>query len=96
MVDLLLNHPEKVFDRSYTDKFFSYKARIKLLASKKTFSVYEQLFSIVAEPTNAFDIYCGSQNGEDSSYFDQEDFAKLDKKDLQLSCEELQQKHLLD
>lgn len=96
VVDLLLNHPEKVFDRSYTDKFFSYKARMKLLASKKTFSVYEQLFSIVAESTNAFDIYCGYQNGEDGSYFDQEDFAKLDKKDLQLSCEEFQQKHLPD
>lgn len=95
VIDILINAPGKVFDYSYMEKFISYKARMKLLASKKVFMKYQKLFDYVIQLFNFYDIYEGYNSSEPCS-FDEDNFSKLDKEDLKLTEAAFQQKYLPD
>lgn len=58
VIDILINHPEKIYEQSYINNFLEYKAQVKLLASNRTFVAYKNLFDLVIKPYNIYDRYC--------------------------------------
>lgn len=76
------------------DEFISFKAHMKLIASNKAFEAYEDLFHLIVESFNFYDIYCAInyENNEDNIY--KLTYDKMDKNDLKLSLEEFMNKHL--
>ena len=95
VVDRLINQPQLAFNKQYMEELIGYKAGMKLLASKKTFPLFAELFETVIEPYNSYDVYCGYHEGEDINNFDGETYAGI-KNDLDLSPEEFISKYIPD
>ncbi len=96
IIDTLINYPENIYNEDYWDEFMSFKAKMKLLASKKTFKEYERLFIFMTDSVNALDIYDGIKCEENPSTFCQEALAKIDQSDFKLARDEFVNKYLPD
>ncbi len=78
LIDELISNIHKVYDEEYMQAFISQKAKMKLLASQKTFRAYSVIFQMVIDAYNAYDIYCGYHQNEKRSCFDDEDYRRVE------------------
>lgn len=77
LIDELISNIHKVYDEEYIQAFISQKAKMKLLASQKTFQAYSVIFQMVIDAYNAYDIYCGYHQNEERSCFDDESYMRV-------------------
>ncbi len=95
-IDDIINQPYLIFNQEYIDEFISFKAHMKLIASNKTFEAYEELFHLIVEPFNFYDIYCAINYEKNEDNIDKSTYDKMDKNDLELTPDEFMEKHLPD
>ena len=70
-VEELLNERDKVFSDEYFQFLISSKAKIKLMASEKTFSAFESFYNYVREKNHAFLNFCSENDPyNDDSYLE--------------------------